>query len=87
MPATFPATKAESWADSLILRPLGKPDPEGSGVPRFALLETRGPDPLALLLSTVILTVLVSLSLILGRFPIITRAPRAETVTLLVVPP
>jgi len=87
MPATFPATKAESWADAIILQPVGEPDPDGSGVPRFALLETRGPDPMALLLSAVILTALVSLSLILGRFPSVTRAPRAETVTPLVVPP
>ena len=70
-----------------MLRPAGEPDPDGMGVPRFALLETRGPDPRALLLSTVILTALVSLSLILGRFPSVTRAPRAETVTLLVAPP
>jgi hypothetical protein len=33
------------------------------------------------------LTVLVSLSLILGRFPIVTHASRAEIVTLLVAPP
>jgi hypothetical protein len=87
MPATFPAAKAESWADAFILRSVGEPDPDGSDVPRFALLETRGPDPRALLLSVVILTGLVSLALILGRSPSITRTPRAETVTLLVVPP
>jgi len=34
-----------------MLRPVGEPHPEGSGVSRFALLDTRGPDPLALLLS------------------------------------
>jgi len=87
MPATFPATRAESWADKIILRPVGDPAPDGWGVPRFALLETRGPDPLALLLSAVILTTLVSLSLILGRFPSVMRTPRAETFTLLVAPP
>ena len=87
MPATFPATKAESWADAITLRPAGEPDPDCSGVPRFALLETRGPDPRALALSAVILSALVSLSIILARFPSVTRAPRAETVTLLVVPP
>ena len=32
MPATFPATKAESWADAMILRPAGDPDPEGMWV-------------------------------------------------------
>jgi hypothetical protein len=87
MPATFPATKAEIWADAILLRPIGEPDPYGSGVPRFALIETRGPDPRALLLSVVILTGLVSLSVIWGRFPNVTRVPRAETVTLLVAPP
>jgi hypothetical protein len=87
MPATFPAAKAESWAEAIILRPVGEPEPDGSDVPRFALLETGGPDPRALLLSVVILTGLVSLSLILGRFPSVTRTPRAETVTLLVAPP
>ena len=87
MPATFPASQAEGWADALTLRPAGDPDPEGAGVPRFALLETRGPDPRALLLSTLILTALVSLSIILGRIPSVTRAPQAETVTLLVAPP
>ncbi len=70
-----------------MLRPAGEPDPDGMGVPRFALLETRGPDPRALLLSTVILTALVSLSLIWGRFSSVTRAPRVEIVTLLVAPP
>jgi hypothetical protein len=70
-----------------MLRPAGEPDPDGIGVPRFALLETRGPDPRALLLSTVILTALVSLSLILGRFPSVARASRVETVNLLVAPP
>jgi hypothetical protein len=87
MPATFPATKAENWADAIQLRPIGEPDPYASGVPRFALLETRGPDPRALLLSVVILTGLVSLSVILGRFPSAARVQRAETVTLLVAPP
>jgi outer membrane biosynthesis protein TonB len=57
------------------------------GVPRFALLETRGPDPRALLLSVVILTSLVYLSVILGRLSSVTRVPRAETVTMLVLPP
>jgi hypothetical protein len=57
------------------------------GVPCFALLETRGPDPRALFLSVVILTGLVSLSVILERSPGVTRVPRAETVTLLVLPP
>jgi hypothetical protein len=71
----------------LTLRAAGDPDPEGTGVPRFALLETRGPDPRALLLSTLILATLVSLSIILGRIPSVTRAPQAETVTLLVAPP
>lgn len=71
----------------MILRPVGEPELEGRGVPSFALLETRGPDPRALLLSVVILTALVSLSVILGRFPSVTRVPGAETVTLLVAPP
>jgi hypothetical protein len=87
MPATFPATKAESWADAITLRPAGEPDPEWSGVPRFALLETRGPDPRALALSAVVLSALVSLSIILARFQSVTRAPRGETVTSLVEPP
>ncbi|MGD0923125.1 MAG: hypothetical protein ABSA70_15385 [Terriglobia bacterium] len=87
MPATFPATKAESWADAIPLRPAGELDPDGSGVPRFALLETRGPDPRALALSAVVLSALVSLLIMLPRFQSVTRAPSAETVTLLVVPP
>ncbi|MGA2982577.1 MAG: hypothetical protein ABSG32_02115 [Terriglobia bacterium] len=87
MPATFPASKSESWADAITLRPAGEPDLDGMGVPRFALLETRGPDPWVLLLSTVILTAMVSLSLMLGRIPSVTRVPRAETVTLLAIPP
>lgn len=87
MPATFPATKAETRAEAMILRPAGEPGPNSMGVPRFALLETRGPDPRALLLSVVILTGLVSLSVILGRFPSVPRVPRAGTVTLLVLPP
>jgi hypothetical protein len=71
----------------MTLRPGGDPDDELAGVPRFALLETRGPDPRAFLLSTLILTALVSLSIILGRIPSLTYTPQAETVTLLVAPP
>jgi hypothetical protein len=80
MPATFPATKPENWADAIILRPTGESDPDGSGVPRFALLETRGPDPWALALSVLFLSVLISLSIIFTRFQSVARAPRAETV-------
>ena len=68
-------------------RPAGKPDPEWGGVPHFALLETRGPDPLALLFSTGILTAMVSLLLFWGSFSRVNRAPSAENVTLLVAPP
>jgi hypothetical protein len=87
MPATFPATKAESWADEILLRSVVELGPDGSGVPHFALLETRGPDPLALLLSTMILTGLISASLVLGRLPRVASAPRTGTITLLVSPP
>src|ERR1039458_2682564 len=87
MPATSPATKAENWADGVILRPAGEPDPDGLGVPRFALIETRGPDPWALLLSVMILTSLVSLPAVLGRFPRATPVTLPENVTLLVLPP
>jgi hypothetical protein len=57
------------------------------GVPRFALIETGGPDPRALLLSIFILASLVSSSIILGRFPRVIQPPHSETVTLLVEPP
>ena len=87
MPATFPASQAEGWADALTLRPGGDSDPEAAGVPSFALLEMRGPDPRALLFSTLILAALVSLSIVLGRIPSVTRAPESATVTLLVAPP
>jgi hypothetical protein len=87
MPATFPATKAERWADAITLPPAGDPDPGCSGVPRFALLETHGPDPRALALSAVVLSALVSLSIILARFPSVTHTSHSETVTSLVAPP
>jgi hypothetical protein len=87
MPATFPASQAEDWADAVTLRPGGDQDDELAGVPRFALLETRGPAPQALLLSTLILTSLVFLSIVVGRIPGVSRAPQAETVTLLVALP
>ena len=87
MPATFPATKAEGWADAITLRPAGEPDPDCGGVPRFVLLETRGPDPRALALSAVVLSALVSLLIMLPRFQGVTRARSAQTVTLLMVPP
>jgi len=87
MPATFPATKAEGWADAITLRPAGEPDPNCGGVPRFALLETRGPDPRALALSAVLLSALVSLLIISARFQSVIRAPTTQTVTLLMVPP
>ncbi len=87
MPATFPASQAEGWADALTLRPGGDSDPEVAGVPSFALLEMHGPDPRALLFSTLILAALVSLSIVLGRIPSVTRAPESATVTLLVAPP
>jgi hypothetical protein len=87
MPATFPAIKAEGWADAIILRPVGEPEPEGSGVPRFALLETGGPDPRALLLSVFILAGLISPSIILGYFTRDIRPARPWMVTLLEAPP
>lgn len=87
MPATFPATKAEGWADAITLRPAGEPDPDGGRVPRFVLLETRGPEPRALALSAVLLSALVSLLIMLPRFQSDTRAQHPETVTLLVLPP
>jgi hypothetical protein len=87
MPATFPATKAETWADAIILRPKVEPDPADMDVPRFALLETRGLDPRAFLLSVVILTSLVYLSIALGRFPSVTQSPPEWTVTLIMPPP
>jgi len=87
MPAIFDAIKAEGWEDAILQRPMDERDTFGSGVPRFALIETRGPDSLALLLSVIILTGLVSLSTFLGRFPSTTRAPRMEAVTLLMAPP
>ena len=87
MPAIFPATEAERWAEAVTLRPAGGGDPDNIGVPRFALIEIRGPDPRALLSSTALLAGLVSLSVVLGRVPNITRAPSPETVTLLVAPP
>jgi hypothetical protein len=71
----------------MLLRPAGERDPDDMCVPRFALLETQGPDPRALLLSTVILTSLVSLSLVLGRNSSVNHDVQAETVTLLVAPP
>ncbi|MDR3675095.1 MAG: hypothetical protein P4N24_06365 [Acidobacteriota bacterium] len=85
--ATVPAPRSEHWEGSVIVRTVDERDPFASGVPSFALIETRGPDSRALLLSVIILTELVSLSTFLGRFPSTTRAPRMETVTLLVAPP
>jgi hypothetical protein len=87
MQVAFPGTKAENCTDAVILRPDIAPNLYGSGVPSFALLDTRGPDPGALFLSTVILTFLVSLPLILGRLPNHTRVPSGDTVTLLAEPP
>jgi hypothetical protein len=87
MPAIFDATKAEGWEGAILQRPMDERDPFLSGVPSFALIETRGPDSRALLLSVIILTGLVSLSTFLGRFPSTNRATRMEAITLLMAPP
>ncbi|HEV2234008.1 MAG TPA: hypothetical protein VGV68_11455 [Terriglobia bacterium] len=87
MPATFPATKPENWADAIILRPTGESKPEGSGAPRFALLETGWPDPWALAFSVLFLSTLISLSIIVTQFQSFADAPIAENVVELHSPP
>ena len=73
--------------DSVILRPAGNENAEGIRVPRFALIETRGPDPRALAFSPIILATLLFATIVLGRIPNVAPAPLAENVTLLVAPP
>ena len=87
MPATFPATKPESWADAIILRPTGESASEGGGAPRFTLLETQWPDPWALAFSVLFLSTLISLSIIVAQYKKFIRETRIDTVAALQVPP
>ena len=87
MPVTFPVTRPENWADAVVLRSSSESEPDASGVPRFALLETRGPEPWAFVLSVLFLSSLVSLSIIVAQYQKFVRVTRVETVTELEVPP
>lgn len=87
MPATLPASQAETWVDSVDLRGAGKVTGDVSGVPSFALIETQGPAPFSLLLSTLILSALLSLTVMLGRMTSVSPTPRPEAFTLLFAPP
>src|SRR5579859_1255621 len=87
MPATFPAIKPENWADAIMLRPTGESNPEGGDVPRFAMLETRWPDPWALALSVLFLSTLISLSIIVAQYQKFIRDTRIDTVAELQAPP
>jgi hypothetical protein len=87
MPVIFHATKPENWADGIRLAPAAGHTPDGVGVPQFALLEIGGPDPVALVLSVVFLSALVTLSIVLAGFHRVTYAERTETVSAVVMAP
>ncbi len=80
MPATFPATKAESPAE----RPeesAAQAGGDSDDAPHFILLDTSGPHPGALVLSFGFLTGLLILTVVLTRPLSATRSPRTEVVS------
>ena len=83
MPGSPSTPQVECWADAVTLQPAASYD---LGVPRFEMIETRGPDPRALLFSTTLLVALVSLFAMLGRIQNTMPASRAEYITLWVAP-
>jgi hypothetical protein len=85
MQPTSPATRLEDWADAIILRDFD--DSDDGDAPEFALLETGGPSPGALLLACVWLSACVVLLTVLARPQRLPRAPRAEMFAEITLPP
>jgi hypothetical protein len=88
MPVTFPSTRPEGRAERLEEgRAQPGVDPEGGDTPQFALLETSGPHPGALVLSFGSLSALLVLTVVASRPLGATRSPRAELFSEIVAPP
>ena len=88
MPATSPSTRPESGAERLNKTTAqAGGNLEGCDVPQFALLDTGGPHPGALVLSFGFLNALLIFAVIASGPLRATRFPRAKPFTEIVVPP
>ena len=82
MPATFPVTKAETWADlPFAMAAPAALDTASSDAPEFVLLEASGPRPGALALSFGFSSALLVLAVVLARPMSATPAARAEIIS------
>jgi hypothetical protein len=86
MLATFPVTKAETWADlpSPMAAPAA-PDPASSDAPEFVLLDAGAPRPGALALSFGFSSALVVLAVVLARPSSAASPARAEMISEIVM--
>jgi hypothetical protein len=83
MPATFPVTKVETWAD--LPYAMAAPDPASSDAPEFVLLDAGGPRPGALALSFGFSSALLVLAVVLTRPMSATPPARAEIISEIVM--
>ena len=86
MPATFPVTKAETWADlPYPMAAPAAPDPAASDAPEFVLLDAGAPRPGALALSFGFSSALLVLAVVLARPSSATPSARAEIISEIVM--
>lgn len=85
MQTISPASILEDWADAIILHEPA--DRDGGSAPEFALLDLRGPNPVAFLFACVWLSALVFLGTILSHPQRPLSAERATTITEITLPP
>jgi len=83
MPATFPVTKAETWAD--LPYPMAAPAAPASDAPEFVLLDAGAPSPGALALSFGLSSALVVLAVVLARPSSATPSAHAEIISEIVM--
>ena len=83
MPATFPVTKAETWAD--VPYAMADPNPASSDAPEFILLDAGAPRPAALALSFGFSSALLVLAVVLARPMSATAPAHAEIISEIVM--
>ncbi|MGB9488468.1 MAG: hypothetical protein WCD04_20425, partial [Terriglobia bacterium] len=83
MPATFPVTQAETWAD--VPYAMADPNSASSDAPEFVLLDAGAPHPGALALSFGFSSALVVLAVVLARPSSVASPARAEMISEIVM--